>query len=369
MNKGVSNMWRYFQVGIGSNRRYLEALAAAQPNGEGVAALDALCRSRTRNGRHHARFNPLQPADLALFRAVLAGGHTIVGSRNHGLVHRLYPHPAKGRQRTPATMRPSVPADRQVARSRLGRQGPRRSPLPSDSAWPAGPRRRAHRSRRLFPAAYLAAYSPNFAGPRGGWTPPGASVLEGAAVYRERTVQPFVGVCPWTPAPADGPGRAIPAGCATRPCGRYPAQSAPRSQRSGAATDRMIGARRRLARRPDRAIGRVNPAWGGRRRTRRMPSDLSRHWRLAGKSSRATPRYDLLVVGPTAVLGGSLSSGNCSPRGYGRRVRGSRPSARARLSRSRSSRQRSIAAGGFVERFHRGLVWPPTSTSRTSSPP
>jgi hypothetical protein len=95
MNKGVSNMWRYFQVGIGSNRRYLDALAAAQPNGEGVAALDALCRSRTRNGRHHARFNPLQAADLALFRAVLAGGHTIVGFRNHDLVHRLYPTPAK----------------------------------------------------------------------------------------------------------------------------------------------------------------------------------------------------------------------------------------------------------------------------------
>jgi hypothetical protein len=49
MNKGVSNMWRYMQVGIGANRRYLEALAAAPPNGEGVAALDALCRSRTRN--------------------------------------------------------------------------------------------------------------------------------------------------------------------------------------------------------------------------------------------------------------------------------------------------------------------------------
>src|SRR5712691_5800637 len=48
MNKGVANMWRYFQVGIGANRRYLDALAAARPQGEGVAALDALCRSRNR---------------------------------------------------------------------------------------------------------------------------------------------------------------------------------------------------------------------------------------------------------------------------------------------------------------------------------
>jgi len=93
MNKGVCNMWRHFQVGIGANRRLLDALADAQPMREGVAALGALCRSRTRNGRHLARFNPLQPADRALFRAVLAGGNTIVGFRNHDLVHRLYRRP------------------------------------------------------------------------------------------------------------------------------------------------------------------------------------------------------------------------------------------------------------------------------------
>jgi hypothetical protein len=98
MNKGVANMWRYFQVGIGANLRYLDALAAAPLNGKGVAALDALCRSRTRNGRHHARFNPLSPNDLELFRAVLCGAHAIVGFRNHDLTARRYPRP-------PATQR------------------------------------------------------------------------------------------------------------------------------------------------------------------------------------------------------------------------------------------------------------------------
>lgn len=94
MNTGVANLWRYFQVGAGANRRYLDALAAAQPNGEGAAALGALCRSRIRLGRRYARFNPLQRPDLALFRAVLAGGNTIVGFRNHDLVARLYARPA-----------------------------------------------------------------------------------------------------------------------------------------------------------------------------------------------------------------------------------------------------------------------------------
>ncbi len=93
MGKGVANVWRYYQVGIASNHRYLEALAAAPLKGEGVAALDALCRSRTKDGRHHARFNPLTPADRALFRAVLAGGHAITGFRNADLVARLYSRP------------------------------------------------------------------------------------------------------------------------------------------------------------------------------------------------------------------------------------------------------------------------------------
>jgi hypothetical protein len=98
MNKGVANLWRYLQVGAGANRRYLDALAAAPPTSKGVAALDTLCRTRTRAGHHHARFNPLTAGDLALFRAVLAGGNTIVGFRNHDIVTRLYPYPPHSQQ-------------------------------------------------------------------------------------------------------------------------------------------------------------------------------------------------------------------------------------------------------------------------------
>ena len=95
MRKGISDFWRFFQVGAGSNHRYLEALANATPNGEGVAALDSLCRSRNRNGRHYSRFNPLTKEDLALFRSVMAGEHAIVGFRNHDIADRLYPLPAR----------------------------------------------------------------------------------------------------------------------------------------------------------------------------------------------------------------------------------------------------------------------------------
>lgn len=61
--------------------------------GEGVRALDALCRPRIIHGRRHARFNPLDRNDLALFRAVLAGHLVVRGFRNTDIVQRLYRKP------------------------------------------------------------------------------------------------------------------------------------------------------------------------------------------------------------------------------------------------------------------------------------
>ena len=91
MRKGVADIWRHYQVGAAANFRYLEALAAAPLKGEGVAALDTLCRPRTNHGRRYARFNPISRDDLALFRAVLAGEHAIRGFRNTDITARLYP--------------------------------------------------------------------------------------------------------------------------------------------------------------------------------------------------------------------------------------------------------------------------------------
>jgi hypothetical protein len=50
MRKGVSDLYRNFQLGMGANQRYLQALAAAPLKGEGVAALDALCRPGPNTG-------------------------------------------------------------------------------------------------------------------------------------------------------------------------------------------------------------------------------------------------------------------------------------------------------------------------------
>lgn len=109
MRKGVANLPRYHQVGAGANERYLDALAAAHDHRAGIAALDRHCRPITNRGRRHPRLNPTSRDDLALFRAVLAGEHAIVGFRNADLQARLWPrpprHPDEARRRCARTSR------------------------------------------------------------------------------------------------------------------------------------------------------------------------------------------------------------------------------------------------------------------------
>jgi len=98
MGKGVANFWRYAQVAKQSNERYLNALAQFQPKGKPVSYLDRLCRPRRVRGRRYARFNPITREDVALFRAVLAGGNIINGFRNRDLQARLHASPARTRE-------------------------------------------------------------------------------------------------------------------------------------------------------------------------------------------------------------------------------------------------------------------------------
>jgi hypothetical protein len=98
LRKGVGDLRRFYQVGRAANERYLEALAAAHDNRHGIAVLDRHSRPIQRQGRRHPRLNPLSQHELALFRAVLAGEHAIVGFRNKHLTERLYRQPAATEQ-------------------------------------------------------------------------------------------------------------------------------------------------------------------------------------------------------------------------------------------------------------------------------
>jgi hypothetical protein len=98
MGKGVANFWRYYQVGQQANQRHLDALAHVQLKGEAVAELAGLCRRRTKDGKHYAKFNPVSAEDCDLFAAVMAGEHTINGFRHHDRCARLYNSVASSRQ-------------------------------------------------------------------------------------------------------------------------------------------------------------------------------------------------------------------------------------------------------------------------------
>lgn len=95
MRKGVANLHRYYQVARAANERYLHALAACGETRHGIAVLDRHTRPIRKRGRHYPRLNPINPDELTLYRAVLAGEHTIVGFRNQHLQRRLYPHPPR----------------------------------------------------------------------------------------------------------------------------------------------------------------------------------------------------------------------------------------------------------------------------------
>ena len=98
MRKGVSNLYRYAEVGLQANQRYLEHLAQAKLKSKAIPHLDALCRSHTHNGKRCARFNPLQHADRDLFAAVLSGEFALNGFRNRDPCAKLYPQPAASDQ-------------------------------------------------------------------------------------------------------------------------------------------------------------------------------------------------------------------------------------------------------------------------------
>lgn len=109
MGKGVANLFRCAQIGDQANRRYLDALGSIQPKGEAIDALDALCRSHTRDGKRISKFQPVTRQDCQVFEAVLDGGHLLSPFKNGDIDKKLHPEPAttlqEARRRSSQTWR------------------------------------------------------------------------------------------------------------------------------------------------------------------------------------------------------------------------------------------------------------------------
>jgi hypothetical protein len=90
MRKGVANLFRYRDVCLGANGRYLEALAVVDDPSAALKQLDTMTqRKRTRVGQSVKAFNPLSPDDQRIFKALLSGANIINGFRNRDLRARL----------------------------------------------------------------------------------------------------------------------------------------------------------------------------------------------------------------------------------------------------------------------------------------
>jgi hypothetical protein len=90
MSKGVTNLYRYAQVGQQANTRYLEALSVVDEPGVSQRELDSRCAAVDFQGRRCRALAVLGRDDQALFRAVLRGEHAVRGFRNGELALHLF---------------------------------------------------------------------------------------------------------------------------------------------------------------------------------------------------------------------------------------------------------------------------------------
>jgi hypothetical protein len=90
MRKGVANLFRYRDVSLAANARYLDALAIVDDPSTAIRQLHSITgRKRTRSGQSVRAFNPLSEEDQRLFKALLSGDNAINGFRNRDIRERL----------------------------------------------------------------------------------------------------------------------------------------------------------------------------------------------------------------------------------------------------------------------------------------
>ena len=132
MNKGVSNLYRYLEVGRAANGRYLAALTAVAPPAPAVPQaardLDRLGQTVRHHDRPYAGFNPARPTDRALFAALGQGQYLLNGFRNadlRGALSRCRRRP----RRTPPPQRRRQPPPQTPSRPGPALESPPHPPL------------------------------------------------------------------------------------------------------------------------------------------------------------------------------------------------------------------------------------------------
>lgn len=90
LRKGVVYLFRYREVSLQANARYLDALAVVDDPTQGKQALQRLTTAKkSAAGRSCPGFNPLAQPDATLFKSLMAGEHCLHGFANRDIRARL----------------------------------------------------------------------------------------------------------------------------------------------------------------------------------------------------------------------------------------------------------------------------------------
>jgi hypothetical protein len=90
LRKSVAYLFRYREISLQSNSRYLNALAQVDDPTPGLRGLDTITtRKRPAGGRTVTAFNPVARSDSQLFIALMSGEHAVHGFANRDLRAKL----------------------------------------------------------------------------------------------------------------------------------------------------------------------------------------------------------------------------------------------------------------------------------------
>jgi len=108
MRKGIRDFYRYQEVALASNQRYLEALSVVDNPAFAYYQVEMLTQPQRVANRSYAGFNPASSHDIRLFQAVLDGNNLLRGFRNSHIrdaLHRSTKSVEERRRQSAATGR------------------------------------------------------------------------------------------------------------------------------------------------------------------------------------------------------------------------------------------------------------------------
>ena len=104
----VINLYRYREIALAANERYLKALSVVENPAPAYRQVEKITEPVVKAGRSYAGFNPASGPDVKLFGAVLDGDHLVRGFRNADIREALYEttaDPAERRRQSAAVGR------------------------------------------------------------------------------------------------------------------------------------------------------------------------------------------------------------------------------------------------------------------------